>query len=166
MQPPGARPAIGAAENGAIAEQCLHPCELGRRQCERSVPFDRHEWLGAPLAAVALGTAIKETRPYIGTVDPTPVVHRFDLGLRKRRGMCVLLERLHANRATVADLHPKGPPMGRCPNKPLARGMVWHGLPGGLQFASHHGPGRTTTPSDLGLQCPDKLPVMPVTRLP
>src|ERR1044071_9326721 len=124
MQPPGARPAVGAGEDGAIAERSLHPRELGRHQRERGVPIDRYEWFRASLAAVALGAALQEALADMGPVDPTPVVDRCHLRLRERRGMCILLERLHANRATVADLHPEGTPMGRRPNKTFAHGMV------------------------------------------
>src|SRR5258705_4687434 len=38
----------------------------------------------------AIGAAIEEALADIGPVDPTPIVDRFDLRLRERRGMCIL----------------------------------------------------------------------------
>ena len=133
VQAAGARPAVGAGEDRAIAEAGLHPRQLVGHQRERGVPIDRHERLGAALGAVAACTAFEEALADMGPIDAALVVDCFYLGLRQRRRVLVLLERLHADRAPVPDLDPESTPMGRSPNKTLAHGMP---CSYGLQIAS------------------------------
>ncbi len=123
VQAPGARPAVGAAEDRAVAERRLHPRQFVRHQLQRGIPIDRHERLGAPPGAVAVGAMVEEALADMGSVDAASVIDRFHLGLRQWRRVLVLLERLHPDRAPVPDLDVESTPMGRSPNKPLAHGM-------------------------------------------
>ncbi len=76
---------------------------------------------------------VEEALADMGAVDAAPVVDRFHLRLRQGRGMLVLLERLHPDRAPVPDLDVECTPMGRSPHKTFAHGTL---CPYGLQIAS------------------------------
>src|SRR5262249_37787394 len=58
MEAAGARPAVGAAEDGAGAVGVAHATQLGAEQVERLVPGQRHE-LVAAAAAVGPGPAVE-----------------------------------------------------------------------------------------------------------
>src|SRR5947208_1923089 len=112
MQPPGARPAVGAGEYRGIAKGGFHPRQFARRQRQSSVPIDRNERLRAAARAIALCAVFEKSLPDMRTVDAALVVDGPDQRLRQRRRMFVLLKRLDANNPPIADIGPKGPPMG------------------------------------------------------
>ena len=108
VEAPGARPAVGAAEDRGIAEVAPDAGDLLRDQIDRPVPVERHEGVAAPaFAAVAVEPAAPRRRP----VDARAMMH----GVRDRghdgRRLGVLGERQRARDAPACGLGPEGAPV-------------------------------------------------------
>ncbi len=119
MEPPGARPAIGAAIDGARSKGRINPSQFRRDEVECLRPVNRHiSFTAAP--PIGPGTALEPAAPDHRPGDPRAVRHRSGNVAEKRRGIGVARMR-HDLDAAVADQHREGAPMGAVRDR-LGRG--------------------------------------------
>src|SRR5271170_7019043 len=88
VEAPGARPAIGAAEDRARAMSRVDPPQLRRDEIERARPLDRDKRLTAA-PAVWAGATFGPAAPDHGPSDPRAVRHRGGNVAEQRRGVGV-----------------------------------------------------------------------------
>src|SRR5205807_6746134 len=75
VETPGTRPAVGATENGLVAELAFHAGELAGHQIKRLVPRNLDRRLGAAALGTSAGTLLEPALSYGGP----PHAQAFDL---------------------------------------------------------------------------------------
>ena len=113
MEPPGARPAIGAGEDRTVAVLADDPFQLTRDEPARLVPRDGDERLGAPPRAVRSGTAPEPPPAHHRLGDAARIVQGVQHAVRDGRGIEVLLESVQRRQPAVAHHRAVRAPVSR-----------------------------------------------------
>ena len=109
----GARPPVGAGEDGAVAVRGDHPPELARDEPARLLPRHRDERLGAALRAIRTGAVREPPLAHHRLRDPAGIVEGVDHAVRDRGRIGIVLEAVQRGQPAVAHHRAVRAPVGR-----------------------------------------------------
>src|SRR5262249_1654490 len=110
MEAPGARPAVGAAEDTPAAVEVVDPTQLPRHPVDGGRPAHGHERL-APTAAVGPGPAVEPPGADHRLGDPGRVPEATRDVLKERRRIGILRPGTDGDDRAILDLRLEGAPV-------------------------------------------------------
>ena len=113
VETPGARPPVGAGEDGAVAALLDDPLELSGHETAGLVPGNGDEWLRTAFRAVRRDAVLEPPFPHHGLGNTAGVVEGVHHALRNRGRVGVLLEPVQRGQPAIAHLRAVRPPVGR-----------------------------------------------------
>ena len=102
MELSGARPPVGAREDGPVSVRGDHACELARDEPVRLAPGNRDERLGAALRAIRIRAVLEPPLAHHRLGNPARIVEGVHHAVGDGRGIGVLFETVQRGQLPVA----------------------------------------------------------------